>query len=78
MARYSCWGPKAIAQIGHLPDTLRSRCIIFRMQEKTAQEECERFVEDEERETRLRRQCLRFVLDHAQEIAAARPEMPKE
>jgi len=26
LARYSCWGPKAIAQIGHLPDTLRSRC----------------------------------------------------
>ena len=24
-------GPKTIAQIGHLPDTLRSRCIVITM-----------------------------------------------
>src|SRR5436190_7995106 len=34
LARFSCWGPKAIAQIGHLPDTLRSRCIVIGMQKK--------------------------------------------
>src|SRR5206468_3740485 len=38
LARYSCWGPKAIAQIGHLPATLRSRCIIIPMQKKMPEE----------------------------------------
>src|SRR5260221_4341472 len=77
LARYSCWGPKAIAQIGHLPDTLRSRCIIIRMQKKMSQEECEPFREDKPLLERLRRQCARFVLDHAAAIAAARPELPR-
>src|SRR5437867_5981802 len=71
LARFSCWGPKAIAQIGHLPDTLRSRCILIRMQKKMAQEECERFEEDKPLLLRLRRQCLRFVLDHTEAIAQA-------
>ncbi len=77
LARYSCWGPKAIAQIGHLPDTLRSRCIIIRMQKKMPQEECEPFREDKPLLERLRRQCARFVLDHAAAIATARPELPR-
>src|SRR2546423_977235 len=78
LARFSCWGPKAIAQIGHLPDTLRSRCIVIRMQKKMAQQECERFEEDKALLLRLRRQCLRFVQDHAEAIAKARPTLPKE
>ena len=78
LARFSCWGPKAIAQIGHLPDTLRSRCILIRMQKKMAQEECERFEEDKPLLLRLRRQCLRFVRDNTEAIATARPELPKE
>jgi len=78
LARYSCWGPKAIAQIGHLPDTLRSRCIIITMQKKMEHEACERFEEDKALLLRLRRQCLRFVQDHAEAIAKARPELPKE
>src|SRR5204863_3486202 len=78
LAKFSCWGPKAIAQIGHLPDTLRSRCIVIRMQKKMAQEECERFEEDKALLLRLRRQCLRFVQDHARAIAKARPTLPKE
>jgi putative DNA primase/helicase len=77
LARFSCWGPKAIAQIGNLPDTLRSRCIVIRMQKKTAHEQCERFQEDKALFARLRSQCVRFVLDHAAKIAAARPELPK-
>src|SRR5437667_10305056 len=28
LARFSCWGPKAIAQIGPLPETLGTRRII--------------------------------------------------
>src|SRR4051812_39714697 len=72
LARFSCWGPKAIAQIGHLPDTLRSRCIVIPMQKKMEHEKCEKFVEDKALLLRLRRQCLRFVQDHAEAIAKAR------
>jgi putative DNA primase/helicase len=31
---FSVWCPKVIAQIGHLPDTLADRSIVFRMQRK--------------------------------------------
>ncbi|HEV2394576.1 MAG TPA: DUF3631 domain-containing protein [Verrucomicrobiae bacterium] len=74
--RFSCWCPKLIARIGALPATLADRCIVFRLQRKTADEPCERlrkFKSDD-----LNRKCLRFVLDHAAEIAAAEPEMPGE
>lgn len=76
LARFSCWCPKAIAAIGHLPETLADRCIVIRMQRKSGTEQCERLRNLEA--TPLRRQCLRFVTDHAREIAAARPQLPAE
>src|SRR6185503_20101458 len=39
---FSVWCPKVIAQIGHLPETLADRCIVFRMQRKIPTEECQR------------------------------------
>jgi hypothetical protein len=74
LARFSCWCPKVIAAIGRLPDTLADRCIIIRMQRKTAHEQCERlkFLKT----SHLQRQCLRFVLDHEPQIATAQPEIP--
>ena len=75
LAFFSCWCPKVIAQIGRLPETLADRCIVFRMQRKTVNEQCERIRNLET--TTLRRQCARFVLDHGQQIANARPELPK-
>jgi hypothetical protein len=74
LAFFSCWCPKAIAQIGKLPDTLADRCIVFRMQRKTPNEKCDRIRDLET--TTLRRQCARVVLDHSKEIAHARPELP--
>src|SRR5205807_7935228 len=65
---------KLISQIGRLPDTLADRCIVIRIQRKTRDEECERLRNLEA--TTLKRQCARFVLDHEQEIANARPELP--
>jgi len=38
LVRFSCFCPKAIASIGHLPETLADRCIPIRMQRKTASE----------------------------------------
>src|SRR5205814_1055441 len=72
---FSVWCPKVIAQIGHLPDTLADRCIVFRMQRKVPSEECTRIRELDTLD--LRRQCARFVLDHTKEIAAAKPEIPR-
>jgi hypothetical protein len=73
--RFSCWCPKLIARIGTLPTTLADRCIVFRLHRKTAEEQCERLRKLDP--GNLKRKCLRFVLDHAEEIAAAEPEIPR-
>jgi hypothetical protein len=72
--RFSSWCPKVIARIGRLPVTLADRCIVLRMQRKTANEECDRVKNLDA--LPLKRQCARFVQDHAAAIAAARPELP--
>jgi Protein of unknown function (DUF3631) len=72
--RFSCWCPKAIASIGHLPATLASRCIVFQMQRKLDQELCERLKALDG--TDLQRMCVRFVLDREMEIAKAAPIIP--
>jgi hypothetical protein len=76
LARFSCWCPKVMAAIGRLPETLADRCIVIRMQRKTATEECERLRSLEAMP--IRRQCARFVKDHAEAIAAACPAMPSQ
>ncbi len=76
LVRFSCWCPKAIAAIGRLPETLADRCIVIRMQRKSAEEVCERLRDLEAAE--LRRRCARFVRDHAARIAAIRPQAPPE
>jgi putative DNA primase/helicase len=76
LAKFSCWCPKAIARIGRLPHTLADRCIVFQMQRKLPNEECERLKNLDG--TMLRRQCARFVLDHAEAIRSARPGIPPE
>jgi hypothetical protein len=74
LARFSCFCPKVVATIGHLPETLSDRCILIRMHRKTAREKCERRCELDW--APLRRRCARFVADHAPEIANAAPAMP--
>jgi hypothetical protein len=76
VAVYSSWCPKAIAAIGHLDPTLASRCIVIRMQRKTAREECERLKRLDA--TELKRKCARFVADNAEAIRLADPVMPKD
>jgi hypothetical protein len=72
---FSVWCPKVIAQIGPLPDTLADRCIVFRMQRKVSTEQCQPIRNLNTLD--LRRQCARFVLDHAQQITNAKPEAPR-
>jgi hypothetical protein len=76
LRKFSCWCPKAIASIGNLPETLADRCIVIVMKRKGATEKRKRFRGL--RETSLQRKCVRFVADHAAEIAAAEPVMPEE
>jgi len=77
LTRFSCWCPKVMATIGRLPDTLEDRCVVIRMQRKTPGEQCERLKNLESVPVgELRRKCARFVLDHAAEIARARPALP--
>jgi len=75
LARFSCWCPKAVAAIGRLPETLADRCIVLRMQRKTAAEECERVRNLET--NAIKRQCVRFVVDNVEAIASAHPEIPE-
>jgi len=74
VVRFSTWCPKAIAAIGHLPDTLADRCILIRMQRKAPSEQCERLRNLKGGD--LRRLCSRFVLDHADAISDAQPQLP--
>jgi hypothetical protein len=74
LAKFSCWCPKVMAAIGHLPDTLADRCIVIPMQRKTSREECQRLRNLAP--ANLKEQCARFILDHKDHIAAARPEIP--
>jgi hypothetical protein len=76
LARFSCWCPKIMASIGRLPDTLADRCIVIRMQRRTHREQCERLRNLDG--TDVRRQCLRFVLDHQAQIRDALPEIPEK
>ena len=76
IVRFSCWCPKVIARIGALPLTLADRCIVFRMHRKKPDEPCERLRKFKPGD--LKAKCLRFVLDHAEAIAAAEPELPSE
>jgi hypothetical protein len=76
LLRFSCWCPKIIAAIGRLPDTLADRCIVIRMQRKTPKEQCERLRLLAGEAESIRRQCARFVADHAADIASARPDIP--
>jgi hypothetical protein len=63
-----------MAVIGHLPDTLADRCIVIRMHRKTSKEQCERLRNLAP--ARLKEQCAQFVLEHKEQIASARPEIP--
>lgn len=78
LAVFSSWCPKVMAAIGHLPDTLSDRCIVIRMQRKTARELCERLRNLKPAAQELKSRCARFVLDHANTIAGARPAIPAE
>ena len=72
--KFSSWCPKVMAAIGRLPETLADRCIVIRMQRKLVDEQCESLRDLDVGS--LPRKCVRFVMDHANEIRLARPAIP--
>ncbi|MGZ5544094.1 MAG: DUF3631 domain-containing protein [Limisphaerales bacterium] len=76
LGHFSTWCPKAIAAIGHLPDTLSDRCIVIRMQRKTNHEPTQRLRHLQTKD--LRQQCEAFVATHANAIATAQPDIPNQ
>ena len=78
MRTFKTWCPKALALIGDLPPTLRSRAIVLRLRRRLPTERIEplrldRLFADL---TPLRRQLARWAADHAAELAALDPSVP--
>jgi hypothetical protein len=77
LASFSVWCPKVISQIGRLPATLADRCIVIRMQRKTADEQCDRLRDIDDHVASLKERCAKFVADNQDRIAGARPPIPQ-
>ena len=74
---FKTWGPKAIALIGGLPDTLADRSIAIRMRRKKAGEAVDRFRLDHTHElVVLAQKAARWAIDHHDALSAADPDMP--
>ena len=76
-ARFSVWGAKALAGIGHLADTLMDRAIVLELRRKLPNEQVERlrYAESglfEELAAKL----ARFADDNREAVRRARPELP--
>jgi hypothetical protein len=77
---FNVFGPKALAAIGALPDTISDRSIHIRMKRKTPDESVERFrrrlVRDEAE--RLRSELAGWAVGAIQGLAAAWPALPND
>lgn len=73
---FSTWGPKALAGIGHLPETLMSRAVILTMRRKMKGESAENLRHpDGEAFTRIKRQLARWSIDSGAVFAGLSPEL---
>jgi putative DNA primase/helicase len=75
--KFSTWGAKAIAGIGHVADTLMDRAIIFELRRKLADEKVDR-IRDAKQSLfdDFRSQLARFAEDYSEEVRQARPPLP--
>lgn len=75
--KFSTWGPKAIALIGRLPETIADRSIPIRLERKTTCESVQRVGIDFDGEQRnFRRRMKRWGDDSAKLLKAVSPEIP--
>jgi len=76
--KFSTWGPKAIAMIGTLPDTLQDRAIIVSLRRKAPGESVQRINHDFETECiDIRRKCRRWADDNMAKLKTIRPNIPQ-
>lgn len=75
---FPCYGACAIAGIGGMHKTIQERSVNVVMERKTHADKIERMRKREIREITadIQRKCLRWVSDHAEQLSAARPNMP--
>lgn len=79
--RFSTFGAKVIALIGHLPGTLRDRSIVIRLHRLSPRENVDGalYLRGDPEPERLRRQAMRWAQDSAQALSHAfHPAMPAE
>lgn len=75
--KFSTWGPKVIAMIGALPDTLHDRCIVVSLRRKAPGETVLRIGVDFENECiELRQACKRWANDHIDILRTIKPFVP--
>ena len=78
--KFNCFGPKAFGMIGKPPRTMLSRSLIINLLRKSPTEHVEKFnlnrmpKEVSEMVLRVRRQCVRWALDHAEELKSHTPD----
>ena len=74
--RFGTWCPKVLAGIGDLPDTVRDRALIIRLERRPADVAISRWRDrDRVQIARLQQQIVRWTSDHGAAILAARNEV---
>jgi len=78
VAMFSTWAPKVIAQIGRPHDTNEDRAIVINLQRRTKSEIIQPIRETPKEEfENIKRKIVRWVNDNSQDVALAKPEIPK-
>jgi len=76
--KFSTWGPKAIAMIGTLPDTLQDRSVVVSLRRKAPGESVSRIGVNFEKECDdLRRACRRWADDNMDALRESEPDIPE-
>lgn len=75
---YRAWCPKVIAKIGKIePEALATRCIVFRMHRKLAEEICEPLRNKHDVELKAHAQrCEAWAREAVERLRGAEPQMP--
>jgi hypothetical protein len=76
---FTVWGAKALAGIGHLPDTIMDRSITLELRRKLANEKTERLRHAEPNLfKKITAKLARFSQDYSDKVQQAKPELPEE
>jgi len=75
--KFSTWGPKAVAMIGTLPDTLHDRSVVISLRRKAPGETVSRIDVDFENEcNEIRQACKRWADDNMDILRTIKPFVP--